>query len=75
MNALKVLIIVAALAIFGCAGVERKCVDEALADYDKYLRRAEKDVGPGSGYPSDELEWVKGHETLQMCRSIKRCVE
>ena len=41
MNALKVLIIVAALAIFGCAGVERECVQRAI-DYHvkevKYIR-------------------------------------
>ena len=30
MNALKILMIVLALAIFGCAGVERKCVEDAV---------------------------------------------
>ena len=48
MKALKLLIIVAALAIFGCAGVERqqdKCMREVLEVYAQDVERLDENRG------------------------------
>jgi len=42
MNALRIVLIVAALAIFGCAGVERKCVMEAVSENQQKIEKLEK---------------------------------
>ncbi len=48
MNALKAILIVAALAIFGCAGAERKqdrCMREVLEVYAQDVKRLDESRG------------------------------
>ena len=50
MNALKVVLILTALAIFGCAGVERKqdkCMREVLEVYAQDVKRLDENRGEG----------------------------
>ncbi|KKL89391.1 hypothetical protein LCGC14_1915150 [marine sediment metagenome] len=76
MNALKVTLIIAALAIFGCAGVERKldkCFTEAVDEYRKSMRITETDFGSRPNLPADELAWIKQMHAEHLVWSIGEC--
>ena len=64
--------IVAALAIFGCAGVERKCVDEAMVRYHKMMRITQVDLGY---FAAEEIKWAEGTHARQLSSDVQRCVE